>query len=263
MSKCIFKDIANKLNREELIEYYKTHIAKDVSEHFGFDQLYFGRIFDYLNIPRRSPKEDMQVRLKYYDMTDTYKKSSEARKKNGYRHSEETKEKIRKSNTGVKGNHKANNGSFKKGQTPWNKNKKGVQQWIEGQKERYYDTLNKNKWYKKDGMTKPEKEVYKELIEKYGEENIIYQYATDKRYPYNCDFYVISEDLFIEVNKWWHHGPHPYNSDSIEDNELLKIWIEKSKFSKQYENAIKTWTVSDKDKIETAKRNNLNYKLIY
>ena len=58
MSKCIFKEIADKLNKEEVEEYYKTHLPKDVAKYFNFDQKYFIRIFDYLNIKRRTSSEN-------------------------------------------------------------------------------------------------------------------------------------------------------------------------------------------------------------
>ena len=42
--------------------------------------------------------------------------------------------------------------------------------------------------------------IYKnKLIEKFGIEDVIYQYM-DERYPFNCDFYIKSLDLFIEIN---------------------------------------------------------------
>ena len=34
MSKCIFKEIADKLNKEEVEEYYKTHLPKDIAKYF-------------------------------------------------------------------------------------------------------------------------------------------------------------------------------------------------------------------------------------
>lgn len=45
----------------------------------------------------------------------------------------------------------------------------------------------------------PELQFYDYLCTQYGSENVERQYK-DKRYPYACDFYIKSEDLFIELN---------------------------------------------------------------
>ena len=257
MSKCIFKEIADKLNKEEVEEYYKTHLPKDVAKYFNFDQKYFIRIFDYLNIKRRTSSENTKIQFLYYDQTERNKKVSNGLK--GHITKEETRIKISNSNKGIKRN--ATSTSFSKGHKPWNAGKKGVQHWKDGQKEKYYSTLAQNGWYKR--KTKIEIQVEKELVQQYGRENVIYQYHSDARYPFNCDFYIISEDLFIEVNNWWHHGPHPLNPNNEEDINLLNEWKEKAKTSSQFQAAIYTWTVRDQLKIKTAKENNLNYKLIY
>ena len=49
----------------------------------------------------------------------------------------------------------------------------------------------------------------------------------------------------------------------MKEMEILKIWQEKAKQSKFYENAIKTWTERDVKKQKIAKENHLNYKVIY
>ena len=149
---------------------------------------------------------------------------------------------------------------YEYGNHPWNYGLKGAQKWTSGQKEKYYNSLNKNGWYRK---SKAEQKVYLELVERYGESDVICQYSKDERYPFNCDFYVKSKDLFIEVNSFWHHGPHRFDENNEKDIELLKQWEEKAKSSQQYKNAINTWTIRDKNKIETAKKNNLNYITIY
>ena len=53
----------------------------------------------------------------------------------------------------------------------------------------------------------------------------------------------------------------------IKGNEIcenqLNEWIEKSKNSNYYKNAIYTWTDLDVRKLNTFKSNNLNYEIIY
>ena len=58
----------------------------------------------------------------------------------------------------------------------------------------------KNGTYKK---SKKEDECYELLIKKY--DNVIRQYRDENRYPFNCDFYIPNEDLFIEFNGYWTH----------------------------------------------------------
>ena len=81
----------------------------------------------------------------------------------------------------------------------------------------------------------------------------------EKRYPFQCDFYVKSQDMFIEVNGNWTHGDHPFDSNNEDDLKTLKEWEEKAKTSKYYQNAIYTWTDLDVRKQNFAKENNLNY----
>ena len=107
-----------------------------------------------------------------------------------------------------------------------------------------------------------EDNYYKELVNKYGNEDVIRWYSDD-RYPFVCDFYIVSEDLFIELNKHWTHGGHPFDELNLNDASKLEDWEEKSKYSKYYLNAIYTWTVLDVKKQKIAKENNLNYKVIY
>lgn len=111
-------------------------------------------------------------------------------------------------------------------------------------------------------ISTPEKDYYKYLIEKYGDENIIKQYKCD-RYPWHCDFYIKSLDMFIELNLHWTHGGRPFDPNNIECIKQLNKWNKKAKTSKFYANAIKTWTVRDVEKLKCAKENNLNLEVLY
>lgn len=108
----------------------------------------------------------------------------------------------------------------------------------------------------------PEDRYYEELVKKYGEDDVVRWYS-DERYPFVCDFYIPSEDLFIELNKHWTHGGHPFDELNVDDISKLEIWEELAKSSKYYKNAIYVWTELDVKKSKTAKDKNLNYKVIY
>lgn len=93
-------------------------------------------------------------------------------------------------------------------------------------------------------------------------DNISRQYKT-KEYPFCCDFYIKPLNLYIEIQGYWTHGSHPYDSNNINDLQKLDTWKQKSINTMQYETAINIWTVKDVLKRQTAKQNNLNYLEIF
>ena len=121
--------------------------------------------------------------------------------------------------------------------------------------EKMYNTKKKNNTF---NSSKSENKSFELLKEKY--EDVIHNYKS-KEYPFNCDFYIPSLNLYIECNYHWTHGGHPYNENNIDDQNTIKIWKEKNK--KYYNNAIYTWTIRDVNKRNIAKQNNLNYKEFY
>lgn len=125
--------------------------------------------------------------------------------------------------------------------------------------ERQIETKRKNGTF---NYSQPEEDLYIELIQQYGEDNVIRNYK-EKRYPFYCDFYIPSEDLFIELNRHWTHGGHFYDSSNPSDQEQLLKWQEKAKTSDYMQYAIINWTVRDPLKLKTAQDNNLNYKVIW
>ena len=139
------------------------------------------------------------------------------------------------------------------------KGKKLTKAQLEIRASKEYLTKKKNNSF---NTSKPEEELYKQLLEQYNEKTILRRYK-DYRYPFYCDFYIVEDDLFIELNAHWTHGGKPYDPNDKECQEKLKLWQEKAKQSQFYENAIKTWTERDVEKQRVAKENNLNYKVIY
>ena len=90
--------------------------------------------------------------------------------------------------------------------------------------------------------------------------DIIRQYRDNKRYPYNCDFYIPCLDMFVEFQGYYTHGTHPYNKNSIKDQVILERFKSKYKDWKKLPQIISTWTIKDVEKRNFAKQNNLNYK---
>lgn len=125
-------------------------------------------------------------------------------------------------------------------------------------KEKQVETMRLNNSYKK---SKIEDEVYSFLIKKFGEEDVVRQYDSDQRYPFNCDFYVKSMDLFIEVNAHPSHGTHPFDPNSEDDIKLLDEL--KSDGTPWSNMIVDVWSVRDVRKFSFATKNNLNYLVIY
>lgn len=112
--------------------------------------------------------------------------------------------------------------------------------------------------------SKPEDKMYESLCLTYGNSNVLRNYQGDPRYPHPVDFYIVPEDLFIELNLFWMHNDHPFNPNSVEDMLTLQKWREKADSGcPQYQTAIRVWTQKDPLKLATARQNNLNFKFIY
>ncbi|MBR2248596.1 MAG: hypothetical protein IJ880_16530 [Bacilli bacterium] len=131
------------------------------------------------------------------------------------------------------------------------------------------NTKRKNNTF---NISKPQQEMKNILIEKFGQNDVICEYNTkiyenSDRYPFDCDFYIKSLDLFIEYNGTWTHGPKKYkcfyDSNNKEHIQIVKIWKEKAKYSKYYKQALKTWTINDVNKRNIAIQNNLNYLVFW
>lgn len=125
-------------------------------------------------------------------------------------------------------------------------------------KEKIISTKRKNHTFK---TSIPEEQMYIQLCDKYGEDDVIRNFNQDDRYPFMCDFYIKSLDKFIELNLHPTHGDHPFNKDSTEDVKKLE---ELKQANTAYSNSIiDVWTRRDVIKLQTAIENNLNYEMIY
>lgn len=130
-----------------------------------------------------------------------------------------------------------------------------------------YDNAVKNKEIQKKifitkkannsfNISKPEKEIYKLLLQKFP--NVKYQYKSNT-YPFYCDFYIPEKDLYIEYQGFWHHNKHPFDINNKIDIETLNLWKINSKTKKAFHKAINVWTERDPLKRQIAKDNCLNW----
>lgn len=114
-----------------------------------------------------------------------------------------------------------------------------------------------------------EEDCYNWLCEEYGIDNIIRQYKDiryinlENNHLYWCDFYIKTKDIFIEIQGYWGHGPHPFDENNKEDLALVEKWKECATKKEIYKRAIEGWINDDVKKRKIAKQNNLRYIEIF
>lgn len=119
------------------------------------------------------------------------------------------------------------------------------------------DTMRRRGTFRK---SKSEDECYELLCRYFGQDDVERCYKS-KDYPFNCDFYVKSFDLYIEYNGTWTHGFHDFNPDDPNDVKRLAMLKQKvdDSGSKYYKSAIYVWTDLDPRKRRAAEDKNLNF----
>lgn len=116
-------------------------------------------------------------------------------------------------------------------------------------------------------FSKQANKLYNHLCKIFGEDDIITEYndprySRQDGYQYNCDFYVISEDLFIELNHYMSHGSEPFDENNEQHLQLLERCKTNPRYKYESE-MVKVWAGSDVEKRKIAEKNNLNYITIY
>lgn len=103
--------------------------------------------------------------------------------------------------------------------------------------------------------SKAEDTFYKKLKLFIDNDDIIRGYI-DPRYPFNCDFYIKSKDLFIEYQGHWTHGDEPFDSTNINHINYVSYMQLKNK-------DMSTWYIRDVKKLNKAKESKINLLLVY
>lgn len=106
--------------------------------------------------------------------------------------------------------------------------------------------------------------VFCELIQRFGRDDVYYEYGihpSDARYPHNCDFYIKSLDLFIELHCHYSHGNHWYDA-SNHDDQLRRQHLLAST-SHRSVSSVKTWCDIDLKKREDARRSGIRYLVFW
>ena len=207
---------------------------------------------DYSNVWNKGKTKETDARLQLI---------SEKVSENNISMPQEERDKISRAITKLWENeeYRFNQVSKRQGRSAWNKGLTGVYHWTDAQRLKHDETKRRNKTF---NTSQPEEDYYNYLVDKYGADDVVRQYK-EERYPFRCDFYVISEDLFIELNTHWTHGEEPYDETNPKHQKIRAELQEKAKTSKFYEVALKVWTEVDVLKQRIARENNLNYEVIY
>lgn len=104
--------------------------------------------------------------------------------------------------------------------------------------------------------SKAENAFYHSLLLFGFDEDDILRHYMDNRYPYNCDFYIKSKDLFIEYQGHFTHGPEPFDSTN-------RFHLDELKRLQSLGRDMRTWTDRDVKKLYVAKRNRIKLLLVY
>lgn len=108
--------------------------------------------------------------------------------------------------------------------------------------------------------SKSEDILYEILVEVFGADDVKRQYRSEV-YPFACDFYILSRDMYIELNGHWSHADHWYDDSSEEDKKLAQLW--KDRGTLYYQHNLRVWTQRDVLKRQTAQEHHLNYVVFW
>lgn len=143
-------------------------------------------------------------------------------------------------------------------ETSWTKSKEG-REFLKNLtnsdefKNKQYETKKKNNSFNTSKIENKLELLLREIFP-----DLETQYKSEL-YPFNCDFYIPSLDLYIEYNGIWTHGGCFYDENNKDNRNTLETWKQLSEHSRFYQSAVETWTIRDIKKLNTAVENNLNY----
>ena len=280
LNKEIINNIINTVPKEDFIDFYINHTRSETCEKFNLRNtkqlVKVLKLFNYdFSTKKPSKFKGKKSPRSHASYINSGKKSAETQKANwksktdnekaAWSEKQKIAHETESFKTKIKAAKEAYRATLTTEQKELLKNKKSASNkatWLSNKEEileKAYNTKSKNKSW---NSSTPEDKYYGYLCSKYGAADIVRQYKDD-RYPFACDFYIKSEDLFIELNLNWTHGCHRYNHENRADVIIAKTWAEKAKKSKFYAKALDVWTVKDPEKFKKAEENNLNYIVYY
>lgn len=282
-----FKDLIKEISKEDILQYYneENHTIDESSKYFGVSFGMFIRILKYYGIHKDKDKHVEQIKKtksdKYGD--ENYNNRDKAKEtcleKYGVDNPFKDREKIVSSYLEKLGvDHPMHDAEIAERCASKHDyggiHRKGVETYFAktGYTNPSYnpESIKKNLQtriangvFDSPGESNVEKRFEKILKRKFGEVKTHYRdsrYARDTGYMFECDFYIPSKDLFIELNAHPSHGKHPFVGSELDTLLLEKLKRNATPWNNK---VIETWTQRDVVKMMVAKQNKLNYIVIY
>ena len=114
-------------------------------------------------------------------------------------------------------------------------------------------TRNKHQSHTK---SKAEDNFYSKLLFQFKEEDIVRHYVDVIKYPFECDFYIKSKDLYIEYQGHQTHGDEPFDLTNLNHTQKLVEYEQKGV-------DMSTWTMRDPKKLKVATTSGIKLLLVY
>ena len=251
------KTILNTCTREQFVAYFETHSLEEIYTYFNISRNTLYKLKNHWQIPDKTKEQREQINMRLYGVINPSQLP-------------EVKAKLEETMLAVYGSSNYNQSEHaKKCRNEYQEKAKVTclakygneyYQCTEAAKARVHETKKRNNSYSKSSF----EDLFFQLVsEQITEKAIMRQYRDPVRYPFACDFYIPTLDLFIEINAHLTHGGHPFDSTSEVDQKQLEYWKTIQDEHPVYKSAIDVWTYRDPLKMKTAKDNNLNYICLY
>lgn len=282
-----FKDLIKEISKEDILQYYneENHTIEESSKYFGVSFGMFIRILKYYGIHKDKDKHMEQIRKtkterygdRNYNNRDRAKETCLERY--GVDNPFKDKERIKNSYIEKLGvdhpmhDAKIANKSISKHdykeiyrksvKTYFNKTGYTNPSYNPDSIKKNLQTRIANGVFNSPGESIVERKFERILIRKFGEVKTHFRddrYARSTGYMFECDFYIPSEDLFIELNAHPSHGKHPFVGDKSDNVLLEKLRKNVTPWNNK---VMETWTIRDVEKLSIAKENRLNYIVLY
>lgn len=238
-----------KISKEDLIKYYiiENHSFIETFEYFNLEcRGDLNKLLKFYNI-KKDPKQRIKnstYKRSHEEYIINGKKSAETQRKNWENKSEEEKlawkKKQEETHSSQEYKKKLSdlNKEYNKNLDPDIKKERNIRRSISCKKswsnpdliakQKKTAQINRQKYNQSDHVcrTYQEQLIFNKLKESYSD--VEYDIYVDDRYPYYCDFYIKSLDLFIEYQGHPSHGSYPYIENDIksinEANKLYGAW---------------------------------------
>ena len=282
-----FKEIIKKISKEEAFHYYikENHFVDECAKHFGITYGMFLKVIKYYGIYKdKKISSDLARKTKNEKYgSPTYNNREQAKntclEKYGVDNPFKDVNKIKQSYIDKLGvAHPMYNACIKQQCISNRDYKQSCEKGRKTYKERTgYDNPMKNPEVKKLnlqrriesgtfdslGTSNIERRLEKILNRKFDKVINHYRdvrYSRETGYMFECDFYIPSEDLFIELNAHPSHNNRPYYGIETDVTELEKLKSSDKSWNKIL---VETWSNRDVEKRLCASNSNLNYIVLY